>query len=379
MRVLILHNRYRLQGGEERAVFEIAGLLERRGHTVEILERSSAQAGRGRAAHGMLGGGVDTDRVERAIHRLRADVVHAHNLHPLFGWRALAAARRQGVRTVLHLHNFRLYCSIGIAYRNGGPCHLCRGHNTLPGLIHRCRGSLAESAVYTAGLAAQQSRLLAEADRLIVLSQAHGELLRAHGLPSDRVSVVPNFAPSPGPEDRPPGPAFALVSGRLVEEKGFDTAIRAARDAEVPLVVAGQGPDESRLRGLAQGLDVRFPGWLAPGELSGLRAGAAVVLAPSRCEEACPYSVLEALGAGLPVLVSDRGGLPEMAPPENVLAADEPDAWATRLRALWRDEQGRRSYGEAALELARSRFSEDRVYDGLLAAYTGSGCAQPPG
>lgn len=186
MRVLILHNRYRLQGGEERAVFEIAGLLERRGHTVEILERSSAQVTRGRAARALLTGGVDADRVERAIQRLQANVVHAHNLHPLFGWRALAAGRRQGARTVLHLHNFRLYCSIGIAYRDGGPCHQCQGHNTLPGLIHNCRGGLGESAVYAAGLAAQQSRLLAEADRLIVLSQAHGERLRDHGLPAGR-------------------------------------------------------------------------------------------------------------------------------------------------------------------------------------------------
>lgn len=370
MRVLILHNRYRLQGGEERAVFEMAGLLERRGHMVEILERSSAHVGRGRAVHGLLAGGVDSDRVERAIHRLRADVVHAHNLHPLFGWRALAAGRAQGARTVLHLHNFRLYCSIGVAYRAGAPCHQCRGHNTLPGLVHRCRGGLGESAAYAAGLAVQQSRLLAEADRLIVLSQAQGELLRRHGLPLGRVSVVPNFAPAPSEEAPTPKSTFALVSGRLVAEKGFDTAIRAARSAGVPLVVAGQGPDEQRLRELAQGGDVRFPGWLAPPELAEMRAQAGLVLAPSRCEEACPYSVLEALAAGLPVLVSDRGGLPEMAPAENVLAAEDPDAWATRLRALWRDEQGRRSCGEAALELAREKFSEERAYEGLIAAYS---------
>lgn len=372
MRVLILHNRYRLQGGEERAVFEIAGLLERRGHTVEILERSSAGLTRGRAAHALLGGGLDTDRVERAIHHLRADVVHAHNVHPQFGWRALAAGRRQGARTVLHLHNFRLYCSIGIAYRDGTPCHECRGRNTLPGLIHRCRASLPESAAYAAGLAVQQRRLLAEADRLIVLSQAHGELLGRHGLPGERVTVVPNFAPTLRPDSASapaPPESYALVSGRLVEEKGFDTAIRAAGAAGIPLVVAGQGPDEARLRELAQDGDVSFPGWLAPGELASVRAGAAVVLAPSRCEEACPYSVLEALGAGLPVLVSDRGGLPEMAQPENVLPADDPDAWATRLRALWRDEPGRRSCGEAALELAREKFSEDRVYEGLMEAY----------
>jgi glycosyltransferase involved in cell wall biosynthesis len=229
--------------------------------------------------------------------------------------------------------------------------------------------------VYAGGLAAQQRRLLAEADRLIVLSQAHGELLRGHGLPAEKVSVVPNFAPPPRGRTPGIGPgtaeSYALVSGRLVREKGFETAIRACRAAGVPLLIAGQGPDEGRLRELAAGAEIRFLGWRAPAELDALRSGAAVVLAPSRCEEACPYSVLEALAAGLPVLVSDRGGLPEMAPPENVLPAGDPDAWAIRLRALWRDEQGRRSSGEAALELACGKFSEDRAYEGLMAAYAG--------
>jgi glycosyltransferase involved in cell wall biosynthesis len=138
-------------------------------------------------------------------------------------------------------------------------------------------------------------------------------------------------------------------------------------------VVAGQGPDEGRLRDLAGGAEVRFTGWISRGELAELRANAAAVLAPSRCEEACPYSVLEALATGLPVLVSDRGGLPEMAPAENVLPAEDEGAWTERLRALWRDEQGRRSSGEAALELARGKFGEDRAYAGLMEAYAANG------
>ncbi len=369
MRVLLIHNRYRMEGGEERAVAEIASLLRRRGHTVELLERASGGLSRERAARALLRGGDQEAAVERAVRMLRADVVHAHNLHPRFGWRALAAARRQGARTVLQLHNFRLYCMIGVAFRDGAPCHRCRGRDTLPGVVHRCRGSLPESAVYAAALATQQARLLGLADRLLVLSEAHGQLLHAHGLPDERVTVVPSFAPAPVERSRAGDGSFALVSGRLVAEKGFDTAIRAALSAGVPLVVAGRGPDEQRLRGLAAGGDVRFAGWVEPAELANLRAQAGVALAPSRCEEACPYSVLEALAAGLPVLVSDRGGLPEMVPPSEVLPAGDAGAWAARLGALWSDQQGRRSCGEAALELARGKFGEDRAYAGLMAAY----------
>jgi glycosyltransferase involved in cell wall biosynthesis len=161
------------------------------------------------------------------------------------------------------------------------------------------------------------------------------------------------------------------VAGRLTEEKGFDTAITAARAAEVPLVIAGSGPDEGRLRALAAGADVRFTGWLAPAALAELRTRAAVVLAPSRWEEPCPYSVLEALAAGLPVLAADRGGLPELVGEEAVLPADDPGAWAGPLHDLWQNAGMRSERGSAALARAQERFGEDRFYEGLMRLYRG--------
>jgi glycosyltransferase involved in cell wall biosynthesis len=373
MRVLIVHNRYQAEGGEERAVAEIASLLSRAGHTVEALERSSAAVGRGRAARSLLSGGVEADAVESAARRLRADVVHAHNVHPLFGWRALAAARSYGARTVLHLHNFRLFCAVGIAYRDGRPCFDCRGRNTLPGLLHGCRGSVAEGAVYGAGLCLQQPQLLRHADAMVALSEAQQARLVELGVPVDRLSVLSNFVADTGFADESWAQEgnYALVSGRLVEEKGFDVAIAAARAASVPLVIAGAGPDEPRLRSLAGAADVRFAGWLSGPELARLRSQAAAVLVPSRCEDVCPYSVLDALAAGVPVLVSDRGGLPELVGADGTLGAGDVGAWSTALRELWSDAGLRRERGERALARARERFGERRYLERLLAIYRG--------
>src|SRR5437764_1783262 len=182
MRVLLLHNRYRALGGEERTVADIVALLRSRGHEVLLLERSSeeleqarvrgARVGRLRAAQALIRGGLDEQEVGDAVRRMRADVVHVHNIHPLFGWRALAAARAAGSATVLHLHNFRLFCAISIGYRDGGVCFRCHGRNTWPGVRLRCRGSLPEAAAYGAGLFAQQPRLLEYTDRFIAVSDA---------------------------------------------------------------------------------------------------------------------------------------------------------------------------------------------------------------
>jgi glycosyltransferase involved in cell wall biosynthesis len=374
MRVLLIHNRYRSLGGEERAVSDLAELLERRGHTVERLERSSQELSRGRAARSLLAGGLEADEVGAAARRLRADVVHAHNVHPLFGWRALAATRAAGARTVLHLHNFRLFCAIAVAYRDGAPCHRCRGRDTLPGLRLRCRGSFTEAAVYAAALHRQQPHLFDQSDRFITVSRAHGQRLIELGLPAEKAVALPNFIPHSRFAERSLAGEgqFVLVAGRLVEEKGYDTAIRAARAAEVPLVIAGEGPDEPRLRELAAGGQVRFTGLLSADALAELRREAGVVLVPSRCEESGSYAVLDAFAAGIPVLGSNRGGVGELVGEAASLDPEDPAAWSETLAGLWADPERRSRDGATVLERARERLGEDRYYDSLMEVYGGA-------
>lgn len=354
---------------------DIAALLERRGHQVALLESSSAGLGRARAARGLVSGGLAGDRVADVVRSLGADVVHAHNLHPLFGWRSLAAAHAAGARTVVHIHNFRLFCAIAIAYRDGAICHRCRGRDTMPGLRLRCRGSLTEAAVYAVALYRQQPRLFACSDRFVAVSEGHRARLHELGLPAGKATALPNFVPDSRLAERSSAAAgrFALVAGRLVEEKGYDTAVLAARAAGVPLVIAGAGPDEPRLRRLAAGGDVRFTGLLPQPALADLRRAAALVLVPSRWEEPCPYAVLDAFAAGVPVLASDRGGLPELVGEDATLDAEDIEAWAAALRGLWGDPVRREELGAEVLERARGRLGEERYYERLLRVYS-AGC-----
>jgi glycosyltransferase involved in cell wall biosynthesis len=368
-RVLLLHNRYRAAGGEERVVDELEALLSARGHAVARLERDSDDASRARAARGLLRGGLDPDDVTAAVRLHRADVVHAHNVHPLLGWRALAAARTAGARTVLHLHNYRLVCAIGVAYRDGAPCYACHGRDTRPGVLHRCRGSYAEGAVYAAGLARQQPRLLAHADRLVAVSEALAAQLAALGIARERMTVLPNAVGAIADESRAAAGTYALAAGRLVAEKGFGMAVRAARDAGVPLRIAGAGPEEGRLRALAEGADVTFLGRLAADALARERRGAAVLLAPSTSDDPCPMAVVEALADGLPVLASARGGLPELVGADATLPPGDTAAWSGALAALWADPARRAAAGAEALARARARHSPDAWYAGLLAIY----------
>jgi glycosyltransferase involved in cell wall biosynthesis len=373
MSVLVVHNRYRVAGGEERSVELQAAALANADVTHAILERSSAQMSRPRAALALLRGGSDEDDVREAVRELRPEIVHMHNLLPAFGPRALAAAREEGAAAVLHLHNLRLFCAIGVAARDGGPCFRCHHRNTLPGLMLNCRGSLPEAAVYATALARHQPAVFENVDRFVVPSEYARGQAALLGVPAERIDVLPHYLPAEAFAERTAAGdgRYALVVSRLAPEKGIDTAIEAATLADIPLRVAGEGAAAAQLVELANliGGQVDFIGRQDRAGIDRELAGAAMVVMPSRYHEFSPYSALESMAAGVPVVASDLGGLPELIGAERCVPPNDQHALAARMRNLWTDPAGRADAGRALLERARTRHSEERYTKRLLELY----------
>jgi len=366
--ILLLHNRYRVRGGEERAVEDLAWLIPAElGEDATVLERDSATTSSARAGIGLVGGGLSPDSVGEAVRRTGARVVHAHNVNPSFGWRSLAAARAAGARVVLHLHNYRLVCAVGTCFTRGEDCTRCHGRDTRPGVRLNCRGgSRAESAAYGAGLALWQDRLAEQVDAFVVPSAFALDRLRELGAPlGDRAHVVGSVQRRLATASAAARGTYALAAGRLTEEKGFDDAIAACVRAGLPLVVAGDGPRAGALRTLAAGGDVTFTGQVSRPRLDELRRGAAVAIVPSRYEEILPLAALEAMAAGLPVVAARSGGLAELVPAEGLYPAGDVTALEDRLRALWAD----RAAGERALAVAATRSAPAVVASRLARIY----------
>jgi len=400
--VLFLHNRYRTTGGEERAVDDLLWLVrEHLGEPAELLARDSAQVGRTRAALGLLRGGLEPREVAAAVRISGARVLHAHNLQPTLGWRALAAARAAGARVVLHLHQYRLVCATGVCYTRGAECTRCHARNTLPGVRLNCRASVPEALAYGASLALWQRRLVAQADAVIVPSVFARERLRELGapLPWERVHVLAPplraLAQAPSGDSQPAlaGPAvspavaaptaadpgtstagdagmgaYALVVARLAPEKGVDVAIHACRMAGVPLVVAGDGPERAALVEQAGAGDVSFVGRVDDATLARLRAGASIALVPSRSGESFGLAAAEAMAAGLPLVASRVGALPELVDAEALVAPEDPAALAQAIERL----AGDRLLGERGRERVRAVCAPEAVARALAAVYGGA-------
>ncbi len=379
--ILFLHHRYRQPGGEERAVEDLIWLVrEHLGEDAELLARDSAALSPARAGAGLVGGGLRPDQVAHAVRRTGARIVHAHNLHPTFGWRALAAARAAGAAVVAHLHQYRLVCATGVCFRDGRECTSCHGARTTPGVRHNCRGSRAEAIAYASALSLWQRRTVSQVDAFVAPSAHALERLIELGAPLGPASVVPHVSraladPPPGAgatasrtlADPPPGAhathGHALLAARLVPEKGVEIAIEACRLAGLPLVIAGEGPERARLEGRAE--HARFVGPAGPELLRELRAGAAVALVPSLFAETFGLSAAEAMAAGVPVAASRIGALPELVPDDWLAVPGDPASLAETIARI----AGQAGARERALARARELTAPEAVAPALAAVY----------
>ena len=174
-----------------------------------------------------------------------------------------------------------------------------------------------------------------------------------------------------------------LFLGRVEAAKGIPELLEAfaVLRAAVPgaeLVCAGAGGVAAAARqaeALGVGDAVRFPGWLGEAEKRAWMARAAVFVLPSHAE-GLPMSLLEAMAAGVPVVASAVGGIPDVVKDGVnglLVAAGDSLGLLRALRRLFREPQLAARLGAAGRETVRARFSPEQALERLDEVYAGLG------
>ncbi len=314
-RVLVVHNAYQHAGGEDSVVADESALLARKGHEVLQMRRDNQEvAGMGRvrlAAQTLWSPRTHHETLE-LLRRHRPAVVHVHNTLPLISPSLYWACAEAGVPVVQTLHNFRLACPQAMFLREGRACESCLGRTPWPALRHGCyRGSRVQTAVVVGMLALHRG--LGTYHHKVARYIALNEFCRAKfveaGLPSRRVVVKPNFADVERGTEHGARTGFLFV-GRLSPEKGVTVLAQAWADCPgLALRVAGAGPSASEL---AVPTDITMLGALPPVSVQREMRAALALVMPSIWYENFPRTLVEAFGAGLPVIASRLGAMAEL-------------------------------------------------------------------
>jgi glycosyltransferase involved in cell wall biosynthesis len=374
MRVLVLHSRYRSgpASGENRVVEDEVRLLKEAGHQVEVFAPGLRQpSGLDLVSAGLrtVWSGQASTHVARLIEHFKPDIVHCHNLFPALSPSVIRAIDEH-IPIVMTLHNYRVQCLPATFFRDGSMCEDCLGRIPWPGVVHRCyQSSFTASALLASSLVLHKGIGTFDRIRLyIAISEIVRQKHVAGGLPASRIIVKPHFT---WPTERRDGPGdYFLFLGRLSSEKGVDRLLEAWSQVRADLLVVGNGPEMAHLRAIAPS-NVDFRGTVEAAQIPALLRHARALLVPSVWQEGAGRVAIEAYAAGVPVVASCVGALPEVVEDGVtglLLSPDDKMAWARGVERLLDDHESERMGGEA-WNVWRDRFGPETGLRNIESSY----------
>ena len=320
MKILTIHNRYLMLGGEDQSHLTEVALLRQQGNEVDEYIEDNKRV----AELGMIQTSINTVwshesflKIQSLLREKKFDLIVAQNLFPLLSPSVYYAAGSAGVPIIQFLRNYRLFCLNGLALRNNKPCEDCLGCLPLAGIRHACyRENRAASAVVAAMLITH--RVLRtwnqKVNAFVALTNFSKNLFVRAGLPFEKIFVKPNFIhPDPGIGNGSGN--YALFIGRLSEEKGVHTLLGAWKvlSGTVKLKIVGDGPLQNMVEEAARSnTSIEYLGRQSQNQVLDLVKEALFLVFPSLCYENMPRTILEAFAVGTPVLAGEIGAATEM-------------------------------------------------------------------
>lgn len=333
MKILQASHNFHIVGGSDRVFFETTKLLESAGHKVlpfcmdspdnapsDWAEFFPVSANSTRPhARDAFRYFFNTDARQklRALldHAGDVDVAHMHIYHGKHTPSVLPILQGRNIPVVHSLHEYKLACPVYTLQRHGQNCQICVGGSGLGCVRHRCKdGSLMRSAVMF--LESKTARAIGDVrhvDRFVCVSDFQKKIMARAGIPAEKLTRIHNFVDAPLTLAVAGHDNYFLYIGRLEKQKGIETLVRAFRQTDLHLIIAGQGAYEKEMtRLIADRENIEFVGFQSGQRLQNLIKRAQAVVVPSEWYENCPMSVLEAKALGRPVIAARIGGIPEL-------------------------------------------------------------------
>ena len=231
---------------------------------------------------------------------------------------------------------------------------------------------------------AQANALYNNADQIITVSDYIKECVQTINSQDTKTTTVLNgidlatFATQTDNHEKQHDGFMMVFSGRLIPEKGILQLIQAMQQLkaypDIKLVIIGSGslgsnqdltPFQQQLQDAVQGLNnIRFTGYIAYTEMARYLQEADVAVLPSVWEEPFGLTVAEAQAAGLPIITTNQGGIPEVVTPQNAILLDTGEHFVDHLAAaildLYEHPEKRRQM--AAVSLERAKLFDKETY-----------------
>lgn len=328
MNLLLVHNHYRIPGGEDTVVSNEYALLKSMGHSVTLYERHNDEIG-GLTGFGRLAlpftfiySKKTAREITSIIKEKHIDAVLVHNTLSLISPSVYYAAKKAGIPVLQTIHNFRLICPGATLYRDGHICEDCLKKGLHCALLHRCyRGSLSQTLIAVISTKIHRQTGIYNYPHYICLTEFNRDkLLTLPSIKKSHIHIKPNytavqenFIPYKDREN-----SF-IYAGRLEDQKGIKELLDAwylletgeKNPEDIPaLDLYGTGPERDYVvkyienHGLKR-VTLHEP--LPHGDIvKNIGRSKALILA-TKWYEGFPMTIAEAFATGTPVIGTDLG------------------------------------------------------------------------
>ena len=365
MKILALHNKYLVAGGEDQSHLTEIALLKRLGHSVdeytvdnEVIEKHSLF----KIALNTIWSRTYYYRIKKLLAKKEYNLVIIQNYFPLLSPSVHYAIKSSGVPVVQFLRNYRYFCLNGFALRKGEPCQACLGKAPWRGVLHACyRNNRWASLIVALMLITHRiSRTWQrKVDIFIALTKFSKNINARAGLPKEKIIIKPNFI---YPEPKSGGGAgnYFLFVGRLSEEKGIKILLQAWQllNGINILKIAGAGPLLDFVKHMSASFpSIEYLGRCSSSEVATLMKNARFLIFPSLWYEGMPRTIIESFSVGTPVLASNIGAAKELVEEGKTgcfFEPGNPESLAQKVLTLVAEP----AIGERMRQYARQEFKE---------------------
>lgn len=395
MRILLVNKFHYLRGGSEKYYFELAQLLKSKGHTVGFfsmkheenittgdaeyfVEEIDLNTGSKLKALDVIYSQENKRLMAKALEEFKPDIVHINNFQRQLSASIIDAIKEKNIPIVMTAHDLNPICPASIMLYNGEVCDDCITKGYAQCIKKKCvKGSTLKS---TLGVMEKKyydiHKVFRKIDCIISPSEFNKNQLVNGKLKYNEIVALHNFVNESERNDYVLGD-YAFYLGRLSKEKGILNLIEAIGDIpNAKLLIAGDGPERERIEAYISEhkLDGRITllGYQNQDSIHKYITNSRFVVIPSICNENCPYSVLEAMEIGKPIVASRIGGIPELiADGENgyLYKADDINELKEKLTLLLDNDDKVNRFAQKSRELYESYYSPDSYYNELIKIY----------
>lgn len=317
-------------------------------------------------------------KFEELVIKTNPDIVHLHIFQHQLSPSILDVCKKYNLPTVYTAHDLKMVCLNYKMMHHGHICEDCKDGHMYHCALNKCvKDSFSKSCINTVeGYLHKWKKSYDAIDYIITPSEFYKTKFEKFGVQPNRLTHIPNFLDREVPKvsDREDREKYYLYLGRISEEKGTLTLVKAFEKIKASLYIAGTGPLSSQLQAYIEQQklkNIRLLGFKAGRELTDLVGNAKAVVLPSEWYENGPYSAIEALQLGRPLIGADIGGIPELVENNGFLfeSGSSDDLTSKLIRMEKLSEQEYRKMVAGSYELYAKNYTAEDHYRKLKKIY----------